>query len=117
MPGMAFADRIAAVFYDFHKPDDRWYYPLRLRGHGLFRSSNGSGPDFRIGFAHLLTPKFEVPESGWHGHFGWFAATALTILFYRKVIENNNLRIVTRVKNGPGWYPAAQNEVPCSDDG
>ena len=37
--------RIAAVFYDFHKADDRWYYP-RLRGHGLFCSGNGSGPDF-----------------------------------------------------------------------
>ena len=48
----------------------------------------------RIGFAHLLTPKFGSTGIWMAWPFGWFAAPALTILFYRKVIENNNLKAI-----------------------
>ena len=74
---------------------------IKLMTDGIIRGSGAMAyfvaatvPDLilRIGFAHLLTPKFGSIGIWMAWPFGWFAATALTILFYRKVIENCNLR-------------------------
>ena len=72
---------------------------IKLMTDGIIRGSGAMAyfvaatvPDLilRIGFAHLLTPKFGSTGIWMAWPFGWFAATALTILFYRKVIENCN---------------------------
>ena len=74
---------------------------IKLMTDGIIRGSGAMAysvaatvPDLilRIGFAHLLTPKFGSTGIWMAWPFGWFAATALTILFYRKVIENCNYR-------------------------
>ncbi|MFR5732889.1 MAG: polysaccharide biosynthesis C-terminal domain-containing protein [Clostridium sp.] len=74
---------------------------IKLMTDGIIRGSGAMAyfvaatvPDLilRIGFAHLLTPKFGSTGIWMAWPFGWFAATALTILFYRKVIEKCNYR-------------------------
>lgn len=44
----------------------------------------------RIGFSLLLTSKFGSTGIWMAWPFGWFAATALTIMFYRKVIRQTS---------------------------
>ena len=41
----------------------------------------------RIGFALILTPRFGSTGIWMAWPFGWFAATGLTMLFYRKVVK------------------------------
>ena len=85
--GMAFL-RIVSPFY--------FMICVKLMTDGIIRGSGAMAyfvaatvPDLilRIGFALLLTPKFGSTGIWMAWPFGWFAATALTILFYRKIIR------------------------------
>jgi len=78
-----------------------WYFmiSIKLMTDGIIRGSSAMAyfvaatiPDLilRIGFSLLLTPKFGSTGIWMAWPFGWFAATALTILFYRKVIRQTS---------------------------
>ena len=78
-----------------------WYFmiSIKLMTDGIIRGSGAMAyfvaatiPDLilRIGFSLLLTPKFGSTGIWMAWPFGWFAATALTILFYRKVIRQTS---------------------------
>ena len=69
---------------------------IKLMTDGIIRGSGAMAyfvaatvPDLilRIGFAHLLTPKFGSTGIWMAWPFGWLAATGLTIFFYRKVLQ------------------------------
>ncbi len=85
--GIAFL-RIVSPFY--------FMISIKLMTDGIIRGSGAMAyfvaatvPDLilRIGFALLLTPKFGSTGIWMAWPFGWFAATTLTIWFYRKVID------------------------------
>ena len=83
-----------------------WYFMIvvKLMTDGIIRGSGAmiyfviaTIPDLilRIGFALMLSPRFERTGIWMAWPFGWIAATVLTIIFYRKV------------KNGYGMKNAA----------
>lgn len=68
---------------------------IKLMTDGIIRGSGAMAyfvlatvPDLilRIMFAHLLTPRFGSLGIWLAWPFGWFAATGLTVLFYRRIV-------------------------------
>ena len=84
-----------------------WYFMIvvKLMTDGIIRGSGAmiyfviaTIPDLilRIGFALMLSPRFESTGIWMAWPFGWIAATVLTIIFYRKVKNGY------RMKNAAG---------------
>ena len=68
---------------------------IKLMTDGVIRGSGAmvyfvlaTIPDLilRIAFAYLLTPRFGSTGIWMAWPFGWFAASGLTILFYRRIV-------------------------------
>ena len=71
---------------------------IKLMTDGVIRGSGAmvyfvlaTIPDLilRIAFAYLLTPRFGSTGIWMAWPFGWFAASGLTILFYRRIVTEN----------------------------
>lgn len=93
------ADAIRAGM-EFLKIVSPWYFmiAIKLMADGIIRGSGAMSyfvaatiPDLilRIGVALVLTRNFGSTGIWMAWPFGWFVATALTIVFYRKIIRKN----------------------------